>query len=163
NLVVTRNADFDTESNDSFITTPAQYLVRSPAGQETALGHVGGPTSINNLTFDELPFQPVNGLHFKDVTFGFTIGDNPSTDAFYHDTLVGTVKYVQDPCLEGNTRGVLSLTFDAPTSAIDFGVALSTGGTVANAVQVELFDASGTSLGTTPITTHNEGFFYTEA
>jgi hypothetical protein len=156
-VVVTRNAVFDTHPNDSFAT--AQDIT----GTAGALGYVGQPGASNDLTFDELPFQPVNGLHFKGVTFGFTIGGVPSTDAGYHGGGPGILKYVQDPSLEGNTAGVLTLTFDTPASAIDFGLALSTGGTVTDAAQIELFDSALNSLGSTSITTHDEGFFFTEA
>src|SRR5262249_23665177 len=41
NLVVTRDAAFDTEPNNDFLSGPAQQLVLSPAGQQAALGHVG--------------------------------------------------------------------------------------------------------------------------
>jgi hypothetical protein len=39
-VVITRNADFGTESNDSFVSTPAQYLVQNSSGQQTALGYL---------------------------------------------------------------------------------------------------------------------------
>src|SRR2546422_83360 len=73
------------------------------------------------LTMDELPFQPVNGLTFKGVTFHFSISGNPSTDANYHASNGGIGTYVQDPSLEGNSLGVLTLDFATPVSGLQFG------------------------------------------
>jgi hypothetical protein len=46
---------------------------------------------------------------------------------------------VQDPSLEGNSGGVLTLTFDQPTSVLDFGIARSCVCTLTPGVSVELF------------------------
>src|SRR5262249_3375462 len=120
NLVVTRNADFDTEPHDRFISTPAQYLV--PVGGQAAARREVGHTDSKKLTFDELPFQPVDGLSYKGVTFGFTVNGQPSTDANYHSFGPGKLTYVQDPSLEGNTLGTLTLTFAKPTTVLQFGL-----------------------------------------
>src|SRR5712692_2441328 len=77
------------------------------------------------LVFDELPFQPVNGVSILGVTFGFTIDGVPSTDANYNSGGPGQITYVQDPSLEGNASGILILDFDVPTPLVQFGVALS--------------------------------------
>ena len=100
------------------------------------------------LTFDELPFQPVHGLRFQGVTFGFTVDDVASTDAHYHAFGPGQSTYVQDPSLEGAAAGTLTLTFDLPTSVLAFGVARSTEAPLTPGVTVELFDPAGVSLGT---------------
>jgi len=109
------------------------------------------------LTMDELPFQPVNGLTFKGVTFHFTIAGNPSSDANYHGSNGGIETYVQDPSLEGNALGTLTLDFVAPTAGLQFGVARNMGGALTPGLQVSLYDASLSPLGNYSLNTsvHN--------
>lgn len=116
------------------------------------------------LTMDELPFQPVNGLTFKGVTFHFTINGVSSTDARYNSDDGGNEKYVQDPSLEGNALGVLTLDFSSPTSGLQFGVARSDVGPMTPGLQVALFDGSLNPLGTfilntSVFTDFSEGLF----
>jgi len=99
------------------------------------------------LVFDELPFQPVNGVSILGVTFGFTIDGVPSTDANYNSGGPGQITYVQDPSLEGNASGILILDFDVPTPLVQFGVALSALGSFDPGCSVELFDPDQKSLG----------------
>jgi hypothetical protein len=105
------------------------------------------------LTFDELPFQPVDGLSFMGVTFHFTVGGVPSTDANYDSGGPGTITYVQDPSLEGDAAGTLTLDFDAPTPVLQFGVALLSGAPLAAGCSVELFDSDLASLGVIDVAT----------
>ena len=107
------------------------------------------------LRFDELSFQPVNGLHFGGVTFGFSLGGSPSTDAFYGGLGPGTITFVQDPSLAGNAAGTLTLRFDQPTTVLDFGLALSTFGSLNPGARVELFNPGGHSRGTIPLNTQS--------
>jgi hypothetical protein len=100
------------------------------------------------LTFDELPTQPVNGLSYKGVTFGFTIGGSPSADALYSDVGPGYITYLQDTTLEGNAAGILTLDFAQPTDLLRFGLALNSYYPVTAAYTVQLFDKSFVSLGT---------------
>ena len=101
--------------------------------------------AIQTLTFDELPFVPVNNLTFMGVTFRFQVNGVPSTDAHYHAFGPGTLTYVQDPSLEGTAAGTLTLEFANPTPLLEFGVAMSTVGH--RVATVELFNASLVSLG----------------
>jgi len=124
----------------------------------------GAAEAAETLTFDELPNQPVDGLSYKGVTFGFAVGGSPSTDARYSAIGPGVLTYVQDTSLEGNARGILTLDFAAPTDLLEFGIALSTTRTVTQAYEVELFDKSLTSLGTlsrgtSPLISWSEGQF----
>lgn len=105
------------------------------------------------LTFDELPFQPVDGLSFMGVTFHFTVGGVPSTDANYDSGGPGTITYVQDPSLEGDAAGTLTLNFGAPTPVLQFGIALSTFSALPAGCSVELFDSNLTSLGVFDVAT----------
>lgn len=101
--------------------------------------------AIQTLKFDELPFVPVNNLTFQGVTFRFQVNGVPSMDAHYHSFGPGQVIYVQDPSLEGNAAGTLTLEFVNPTPLLEFGVAMSTVGP--RVVTVELFNASLFSMG----------------
>ena len=97
---------------------------------------------------NELPFQPVNGLSFGGVTFSFTIGGIGSTDANYNGSGPGIGTWVQDPTLEGNAAGVLTLDFAVPTSGMSFGIGRSIGSPLTPGVSVDLFNPSLTYLGT---------------
>ena len=109
----------------------------------------GSGASATTLTFDELPRQSVDGLSFMGVTFGFT-----SSDARYNAGGPVDVTFVQDPSLEGDASGILTLDFDVPTPTLQFGVARSTAGnSLTPGFTVELFDSSLVSLGVTPVNT----------
>jgi hypothetical protein len=110
-------------------------------------------TEPTTITFDDLPPQPVDGIHQEGVTFDFKVGGVDSTDAFYNAFGPGATVYVQDPSIIGNAAGVLTLDFDIPTPIVEFGVALSTFATVMPGATVELFDEDLDSLGVTPVDT----------
>jgi hypothetical protein len=124
-------------------------LLLLPAGAANA----APPTTT--LTFDELSFQPVNGLHFGGVAFAFEVGGAPSTDATYGAFGPGSTIFVQDPSLEGNSAGRLTLRFDHPTTVLQFGLALSTFGSLNPGARVELFNPGGHSRGTIPLNTQS--------
>jgi hypothetical protein len=88
--------------------------------------------ALTTVHFDELAFQPVDGLTFKGVTYKFTDSlGNPSTDANFHGGGPGcgfpntNPTIVCDPSLEGDATGTLTLTFARPTNVLKFGVAVS--------------------------------------
>lgn len=109
--------------------------------------------ALTTITFTELPFQPVNGVSLEGVTFADTSG------ADFNASDGGQEKFVQDPCLEGQTAGeTLTLTFATPTPYLSFGVALSTQGSVTNAFTVNLVTSSGPKVfdvNTKQYTRHN--------
>jgi PEP-CTERM motif/Beta-galactosidase second all-beta domain len=122
------------------------------------------PAFANVLTMDELPNQPVDGLSFNGVTFHFTISGVASLDSFYHASNGGVEHYVQDPSLEGNSLGVLTLDFATPTSGLQFGFARSATVPMSPGLQVSLFDGSLNPLGTFNVDssvfiTFSEGLF----
>lgn len=124
----------------------------------------GAAEAASTLTFDELPYQSVDGLSYEGVTFGFTLGGSPSTDAYYGAIGPGALTYLQDSSLEGNARGILTLDFASPTNSLQFGIALNTKNSVTGAYTVELFDESLGSLGiisgnTDPLICWSEGQF----
>jgi hypothetical protein len=125
-----------------------------------------GAKPLTTLTMDELPLQPVDGLSFNGVTFGFQIGGAPSTDAHYHAFGPGTTTFVQDPSLEGNPNGTLTLSFDQPTTVLEFGIARSCFCTLTPGISVELFKpgAANRSRGvmtmtTSPVVSFSEAHF----
>src|SRR5215210_4397359 len=90
------------------------------------------------LTFDELSFQPVDGVTINGLTFGFTGGD-----ATYGAFGPGSIVNVQDPSLEGSAFGTLRLTFARPTNVLEFGLALNTFGSLTPGATVALYNAGG--------------------
>lgn len=136
----------------------------TPFNQSTALASsLSLQTTI--LTFDELPFQPVSDLTYQGVTFGFTIAGSASTDANYNASGPGAITYIQDPSLEGDAAGILSLNFANPVSNLQFGLSLDSFNAVTAGAVVSLFDSTRTTLlgvipiNTTPLSTFTEGLF----
>ena len=124
----------------------------------------GSSEAASTLTFDELPYQSVDGLSYEGVTFGFTVGGSPSTDAYYGAVGPGPLTYLQGRTLEGNALGILTLDFTSPVSQLEFGLALNTRSPATGAYTVELFDESLGSMGiisenTNPLIYWSEGQF----
>jgi hypothetical protein len=124
----------------------------------------GAANAAFTLTFNELPTQPVNGLSYMGITFGFKVGGSPSTDAAYNAIGPGTLTYLQDPTLEGTTAGILTLNFAAPTDQLQFGVALNSYFAATPGYIVRLYDPSSLLIGvysgnTSPLVLWSEGQF----
>jgi hypothetical protein len=109
--------------------------------------------ALTTITFTELPPQPANGVSLNGVTFGFAGGT-----ATFDAPNGGQLTYVQDPSLEGQSVGKLTLTFATPAPFVRFGVALSTAATLTPGCTVSLVGPGG-PLGTFPVNTTNlKGF-----
>jgi subtilisin family serine protease len=165
-LLVTRNAEFDTEPNDSMATAQKVQSTQA-AGRQWVLGHLHSSVpeiQSELITFSEIAPRPAHGAEIKGVAFDFRIGGVPSNIAGIGLTPgPGTTQFVDPPLLDGVTVGTLTLDFDTPVSTIQFGVVLSTFGTVPNAVIVQLFDPDANLTATIPITTQDSGFGWSEA
>src|SRR5258707_5318139 len=111
------------------------------------------PQSSTTITFSELAAQSVNGLTCNGVTFSFQIAGTNSTDARFGGSGPGTLTYISDPSLEGNTAGTLGFDFLVPISHLQFGVALASSSTLAPGVTVSLFDSNLTQVNKIPVTT----------
>ena len=118
-----------------------------PSGVEPVLGSCGFTT----LRFDELPFQPVNGLIFRGAIFSFRVDGVASTDAVYNASGPGIQTFVQDPVLEGSAFGELTVEFPALTPTLTFGIARNTFATLTPGATVALFDEFGVPIGTFPV------------
>ena len=119
--------------------------------------------TITTLHFDELAFQPVDGLHFNGAHFRFKINGTPSTDANYNSFGPGTQYFTQDPSLEGNSAGKLTVRFDTPTNFVQFGVSLSAFGPLSPGFVVALKDANRKVISITQVDTRPVGpDFFTE-
>lgn len=103
------------------------------------------------LDFSEIPFQSVDGLTYAGITFDFRIGGVHSTEAFYNSFGPGTLTYVDDPSLTGDSAGVLTLDFAVPTSVLEFGLALNTASQLTPGFRVELLAPDLMSLGETSV------------
>ena len=101
-----------------------------------------GPTESTTITFDEVPIgTPVNGMVIGDVTFGFSSSDATVSGG------PGTQIFVQDPSIEGDISGTLTLDFANPSSrSISYGFALNIATPSNPGTRVEIFDASEQSL-----------------
>lgn len=122
-----------------------------------ALGCVGITPAIFaqqvHLQFDEVDFQSVDGLAVSGVTFKYVEKGNPSTEAFYASYGPGVLNFLSDPSLTGNADGVLTLKFAAPTSVVEFGLALSTASPLKPGALITLKDAGGSLLEARPLDT----------
>jgi hypothetical protein len=133
-----------------------QKLVISVTSAIVTLVSIGKPLPAQaiGITFDELPSQSVNGLTVQGVTFDFKVNGVISTDATYNSIGPGILTYIQDPSLEGDAAGVLSLDFAKPVSDLYFGVALDSFDQLTSAVKVQLFDKNLASIGIFPVATN---------
>ncbi|MBD1833432.1 hypothetical protein H6F61_12255 [Cyanobacteria bacterium FACHB-472] len=117
-----------------------------------ALG-TGRVAQAVTFNFEELPFQPVDNLSFQGVTFDFKVDGFDSTDASYAASGPGATPFVQDPSLEGDAAGILTLDFATAISTLQFGVALNTIASLTPGFTVELFNSASMSLGITSVNT----------
>lgn len=99
-----------------------------------------------HLTMDELPLQTLHGLSLQGVSFSYTVGGSASADADFGSFGVGDLVHVQDPSIEGSTRGSLRLDFAAPVTQLGFGIALQSESDIGDALSVTLLDARGQAL-----------------
>ena len=114
------------------------------------------------LTFDELPTQPVNGLRFMGVAFGYQLNGVDSNEARYNriGPGPGSTTFTNGPVLEAFAPGVLTLTFDAPTPFLQFGVAFFSTSNLIPGFTVELFDSALQSIGIIAINASPIVFFF---
>ena len=121
-----------------------------------------GAAQADTLTFDELGSPaPVDDLTVKGVTFDFKIDGVDSTDATYNLSLPPELPSnlfvnLQQPLLEGNATGILTLDFAQPTSTLEFAVGVEALGDVTSALNVELFDTELNSQGIIPVNTSSQ-------
>ncbi len=118
----------------------------------------GGLASLTTYSENPPGTVPVDGLTFKGVTYGFTVGGSSSTDATFGGGGPGNTQFVQDPSLEGNASGVLTLNFANKQTHIQFGLARSTTSSLMPGASV-LLKSDGSTLGTFDLNTSFLGTF----
>ncbi len=120
------------------------FCVAMP-GSLLTIAHAQSPI-VETLTMDEVPFQPVDGLTVKGVTFHDTNGaDYDSADG-------GQQVYTQDPVIEGQTAGeALTMDFAFPVYSIQFGVTISSQGFHSDAFTVSIYDCNGNLIRTSSL------------
>jgi hypothetical protein len=99
------------------------------------------------LTFDELPFQSIDGVTINGVTFGFTVGGFPSADAFYNSTAGpdqtgDNTQFLDLNTAEGSAFGKLTMDFLFPVTSLSFGAALDTDSALYPGFSVQLLSPS---------------------
>jgi hypothetical protein len=114
------------------------------------------------IRFYELPPQPVDGLSFQGVTFFYTLGTAPSTEAVFGSFGPQETVFTQAPSLEGNARGSLWVLFNRPTSFLVFGLVRSYFGMLPQGAVVDLFDGSFSFIArkTVPVSSYGTSPFF---
>jgi hypothetical protein len=112
---------------------------------------------IKTLHFDEIPQTHIPPpLHVFGITFSFTeditIPPGQGKGADYGAPFTGATTNLGKTVLLGNDPGVLTLTFDTPTTLLSFEEASAV--TTTNVFEVRLFNKNGFSLGTTNVVTN---------
>jgi hypothetical protein len=115
------------------------------------------PANAVTLTFDELATQPVQGLTSNGIGFGFTVGAQTSQDAVYNRLGPAGASVLSGAVLEGDARGILTLTFPTPTPVLSFGVALTAPAGLTPGLTVQLLGPAGQALGTSSVNTSARG------
>ena len=109
--------------------------------------------TIKTLRFNELPQTPIPpSLAVSGVSFDFT--EDPSIPgtglgADFGAPFSGQTTNLGSRVLLGNDPGILTLTFDHPTTLLSFQAASAV--TTPNVFEVRVFNASGFSLGTSDV------------
>lgn len=115
------------------------------------------PACAVTLTFDELATQPVQGLSTSGVSFGFTVGTQTSQDAVYNRPGPAGSGVVSGAVLEGDARGVLTLSFSSPTPVLNFGVVLTAPSNLTPGLTVRLLGPGAQVIGTQSLNTTAAG------
>ena len=150
-MMLAKSADSSMVVSDEWLRMGADPKVRTASLSPTAPVNIPNANIVTTVTFDEVPFQPVDGLTVAEVTYGFTVNGQPSTDADYNSSGPNLVNFLQDPVLEGTSAGILTLDFSVPVDSIQFGLARSIQQPVTSGVEVRLFDTAGNPAGTFPL------------
>ena len=93
---------------------------------------------MTTITFDEFELHYATSLSFNGVTIDFTINEIPEVAGF-GDGPGAIGLYVTCPCIEARSSGVLTFTFDKPTTFVQFDVLVQYDGPLADRVTVDLY------------------------
>jgi len=140
----------------AIMSSASRFSLRRSLAATILLGafHAGAAHADAVIDFSTLPQESVDGVTADGVTFGYTEYGFSSPEALF-DVAVGTgnTQLVSPYALVGPADGVLTMTFAAPASAIEFAVALTTNLTLTPGYTVTVYGASGNVLDTDAVTT----------
>jgi hypothetical protein len=98
------------------------------------------------LTMTEVPNQPINGLTISKGGLDFTF-NNPARSLAYNSGGPGNITFVQDPSIAGGISQ-FSVTFSAPVSSVQFGMAEIIGTLGGQLAVVDLFNGGAVPFAT---------------
>ncbi|MAU12130.1 MAG: hypothetical protein CL607_20075 [Anaerolineaceae bacterium] len=99
---------------------------------------------LTTITFDELPEHVIMGSEYiKGATIEYL---GVTGFAIFGDGSAPGLDYIQDKCLWGYPKGEMMITFDKPTSVLEFGVAIATNDMLAHTVIIDLYKPGNGSL-----------------
>jgi len=107
-----------------------------------------------DLTFDEpefFPPGPIDGKTVQGVTFSFTVGGIPSTDATVGlSGGPGDTPLISPPIIEGDAAGLLVLIFEPPVNSVSFDFGLNAVGfdDIPDGATIRIFDETNNLLAT---------------
>jgi hypothetical protein len=136
--------------------TPRPRIARAEiaiSGQASrfAIDNLGYGNTL--LTFDEPEFSPagpINGKTVSGVTFLFTVGGQPSSDAAVGLSVgPGDTPHLSPPIIEGDAAGLLVLLFDPPVDAMQLDFATNPVQGAITSAGLRVFDGAGNLLDTT--------------
>jgi VCBS repeat-containing protein len=115
---------------------------------------------VGPIAFDEPEFPlytvvdgyvvtTLNGNPIDPLSFNFTVGGTPSSDATVTTVGPGTTAYIDAPNIEGDAAGTLHVDFGVEVSRVAFGFALSCLPPVSPGAMVTGYAADGTPVGST--------------
>jgi subtilisin family serine protease len=108
------------------------------------------------ITFDGLQGTRVDGMIIGDVTFGFS-SDDASIGSGPGDTL-----YVEEPYIEGDAMGTMTLEFAIPVFGVSYGFVLSDMGFQPDASTMVFYDSMMSPIGTFSADAGDMGFDWME-
>ena len=143
NLTVTKNAEFDSELNDSNATAQP-VLSKKDGSTQRVLGNIGG-TITSLINFDELEAQPADGLDYAGVHFSYTINGQKSDLATFGQE-VDFADQHPHYVLQGDPRGVLSMDFAEATEHVQLNLLLDNNAPFASDAVLTLYNQFGEAI-----------------
>jgi subtilisin family serine protease len=115
------------------------------------------------ITFDEVPLgMTVDGMDIEDVSFRFYVDEQPSDQAYVIGGSTFETEYIQIPCIDGDSDGILVLDFGIPVYGVSYGFLLASYGFQQNASTMIFIDSSYRTIDTFSADANEMGFGWME-